>query len=87
MGRKADGAVFFFVDSEPPGSEDYSTRQVFEEVSAVLLGVFDTRAEAVEGPVGDRCGHGSRLVPLSDAAADSPVSSPRPMHRHSVKMI
>jgi PAS domain S-box-containing protein len=68
VGRKADGTVFFLVDSEPPDSESYSPPgQVYEEVSASFLQVFDAKTEAVEGPVADRWGTWvSALVPLID---------------------
>jgi len=69
MGRRADGAVFFFLDSEPAGSEDYSPPgQVYNEVPAGYRRVFDAKAEAVEGPVTDRWGVWvSALVPLTDS--------------------
>jgi hypothetical protein len=57
MGRGADGAVSFFVDNEPVGSEDESPAgQLYEETTAECLKAFDTRAELVEGPVIDRWG-------------------------------
>jgi hypothetical protein len=78
MGRKANlpaatnhaqtnGAVFFFVDSEPAGSEDESLPgQIFEEVSSECQRVFNTRASCVEGPVSDRWGTWvTALVPFS----------------------
>lgn len=68
MGRKTDGTVFFFVDSEPAGSEDESPAgQIYEEVSVSYLRVFDTKIAAVEGPVTDVWGTWvSALVPLTD---------------------
>ncbi|MBM9537811.1 response regulator [Desulfobulbus alkaliphilus] len=68
MGRKADGTVFFFVDSEPVGSEDESPAgQVYEEMSAESLHAFDTKTALTEGPVTDRWGTWiSALVPLTD---------------------
>ncbi|TFG88125.1 MAG: hypothetical protein E4H17_02850, partial [Gemmatimonadales bacterium] len=68
MGRKADGAVFFFVDSELDGSKDCSPPgQVYEEVPAGGRRAFDTGASVVVGPVGDRWGVWiSALVPLAD---------------------
>jgi signal transduction histidine kinase/DNA-binding response OmpR family regulator/HPt (histidine-containing phosphotransfer) domain-containing protein len=70
MGRKADGTVFFYVDSEPAGSESYSPPgQPYDEVSAAALQVFADRVEAVEGPVTDRWGTWvSGLVPINDTA-------------------
>jgi len=68
MGRKADGTVFFFVDSEPAGSKDESPPgQVYEEVPEGVRRVFDTRTAAVEGPFSDRWGTWvSGFVPLTD---------------------
>ena len=67
-GRTAEGKVFFFVDSEQSGSNDYSPPgQVYGEVSEDLRRVFDTRTETVEGPLVDRWGVWvSGLVPISD---------------------
>jgi PAS domain S-box-containing protein len=59
---------FFFVDSETPGSKDYSPPgQLFAEPTAELRRVFDDQAATVEGPVSDRWGVWiSALVPLAD---------------------
>ena len=71
MGRKADGAIFFFMDSEPADSKDYSPPgQVYDEVPAGYRRVFDTRVAATDGPVTDRWGVWiSALVPLYDMQA------------------
>jgi len=76
MGRKADGAVFFFVDSEPAGAEDYSPPgQVYDDASEDLRRAFDTKAEVVEGPLTDRWGVWvSALVSLTDPAKDEVVA-------------
>jgi two-component system sensor histidine kinase/response regulator len=68
LGRKADGRIFFFVDSEPADSKDCSPPgQVYEEAPAGYRRMFDTKAEVVEGPVTDRWGMWvSALVPLTD---------------------
>ena len=43
MGRKTDGTVFFFIDSQPPDSEDYAPPGlVYDEVSEEYLYTFDT---------------------------------------------
>ncbi|MBT3291663.1 MAG: hypothetical protein HN380_30245, partial [Victivallales bacterium] len=70
MGRKDDGAVFFYVDSEPADSEDCSPAgQVYEEASEDARHVFDTATALVEGPVPDRWGTWvTALVPLADPA-------------------
>jgi two-component system, sensor histidine kinase and response regulator len=68
MGRKNDGAVFFFVDSEPATSKDYSPPgQVYGEVPAGYRRVFDTKTAAVEGPATDRWGVWvTGLIPISN---------------------
>ena len=68
MGRRADGAVFFFLDSEPAGSEDESSAgEIYAEASADLIRAFETQAEVVEGPITDHWGEWvSVLVPLTD---------------------
>ncbi len=68
MGRKADGTVFFFTDSEPASSRDSSPPgQNYNEPSANLLHAFDTGTAFVEGPIPDRWGVWvSGLVPVTD---------------------
>ncbi|HET6581426.1 MAG TPA: PDC sensor domain-containing protein, partial [Methanoregula sp.] len=70
MGQRPDGTVFFFVDSEPPESEDYSPPgQVYPEASAILLNTFVSGEETTEGPLTDRWGTWvSGVVPIRDAA-------------------
>jgi PAS domain S-box-containing protein len=69
MGRQSDGSLFFFVDSEPSDSPDYSPPgQIYTEAADDVRRVFDTRASTVEGPVFDRWGTWvSALVPLTNA--------------------
>jgi len=76
MGRRADGVVFFFVDSLPPDSEDYAPPGlVYEEVSDSYLQAFDTGQEAVVGPVTDRWGTlVTALVPLTDPQTEELVA-------------
>ena len=66
MGRRENGAVFFFVDSEPPGSEDESPAgQLYEEISDEDLRAFDEKRALTTGPASDRWGTWiSTLVPL-----------------------
>ncbi|MEI6972292.1 MAG: CHASE domain-containing protein, partial [bacterium] len=66
LGRKANGVVFFFVDSEPAGSKDYSPPgQAYEEAPIDSRRVFTTRTETLEGPVSDRWGRWvSALIPI-----------------------
>ena len=68
LGQRPDGTVFFFIDSEPPDSEDYSPPgQMYPEASATLLNAFTTGVEATEGPDSDRWGTWvSGLVPITD---------------------
>ncbi|MHB1357877.1 MAG: PAS domain S-box protein [Anaerolineae bacterium] len=76
MGRKADGAVFFFLDSEPTDSQDYSPPgQVYEEVPESYRRVFDSKAAAVIGPTTDRWGTWvSALVPLTNLQTGAVVA-------------
>lgn len=71
MGRRADGSVFFYVDSEPPGSPDESPPgQNYADATDALLQVFSTGHPLVEGPVTDDWGEWiSVLVPLVDPAS------------------
>ena len=66
MGQRSDGVVFFFVDSLPADSEDYAPPGlVYEEVSDSYLRTFNTKQEAVVGPVTDRWGTlVTALIPL-----------------------
>ncbi len=75
-GRSPAGKVFFYADSEPAGTKDYSPPgEEYEEVSDVFRAVFDTRAASVEGPVPDRWGVWvSALVPLTDPATGAVVA-------------
>jgi len=68
MGRRPDGEVFFFVDSEPKDSKDYSPPgQVYTEISPALLDVFAKGKEVIEGPASDRWGRWvSALVPVTN---------------------
>jgi PAS domain S-box-containing protein len=68
MGRRSDGAVFFFADSLPVDSKDYAPPGlVYEEVSDAYLWSFETKQEAVVGPVTDRWGTlVTALIPLTD---------------------
>lgn len=68
MGQRDDGIVFFFVDSEPAESEDYSPPgQLYGEAGAATLAVFATGREGTSGPVSDRWGTWvSGLVPIQD---------------------
>ncbi len=68
---QADGSIFFFVDSEPPVSGDYSPPgQVYEEASDSDRLAFSSEAPTVTGPVNDRWGTWiTALVPIDDKAS------------------
>lgn len=68
IGRKPDGGMFFYLDSESVGSSDYSPPgQSYDEASAEFKQMFDTRIAITEGPVTDRWGTWiSALFPLPD---------------------
>jgi len=76
LGRRSDGSVFFYVDSEPAGSVDESPPgQTYEEASEVVHRVFTTGQENTEGPIRDRWGTWvSAFVPVANfRGADTPV--------------
>lgn len=57
MGRKSDGTVFFFLDSQPPDSKDYvPPGLIYKEVSEEYLHTFDTGKRRSVGPIKDRWG-------------------------------
>ena len=68
MGRKPDGMVFFFVDSESPKSPDYSPPgQAYTEASDTCRRVFVMGREVTEGPLADRWGTWiSGFIPVLD---------------------
>ena len=68
LGRKPDGTVFFFMDSEPTNSKDYSPPgQVYDEVPDGCRRVFAARNADATGPYTDRWGTWvSVLVPILD---------------------
>ncbi len=68
MGLRPDGQVFFFMDSEPPDSKDYSPPgQIYTEISRPMRDVFTTGKEVVVGPASDRWGRWvSAAIPITD---------------------
>jgi len=68
--------LFFYVDSEPAGSKDYSPPgQVYEEATEQSKRVFDNKVALVEGPSRDRWGTWvSALVPMTDPATGELVA-------------
>lgn len=76
MGRRADGNLFIFVDSEPTDSKDYSPPgQSYREAPEGYRRVFDTREKATIGPVSDRWGRWiTALVPVIDPVTSNLVA-------------
>ena len=68
MGRKTENKVFFFVNSEPTSSKDYSPPgQVYDEAPEGFLRAFATRKALAEGPYTDRWGSWiTVLAPILD---------------------
>jgi PAS domain S-box-containing protein len=68
IGRRPDGMYFFFVDSEPPESPDYSPPgQEYPEVTPLVIKVFTTGVKQTDGPVSDRWGYWvSGVIPVKD---------------------
>ncbi len=66
-GRRYDGRVFFYVDSEPAGSKDESPPgEVYDAVDPAFLPSFDEKRAVVVGPVTDHWGTWiSAWIPLS----------------------
>lgn len=66
LGRRVNGEIFFYADSENPDSEDYSAPgDAYNEATDELKTSFDTGDVFVEGPVSDRWGTWiSGLAPL-----------------------
>ena len=68
LGRRPDGTLFFFVDSEPANSKDCSPAgQTYDEAPAGYRRVFATHSAGIEGPYTDRWGTWvSMAVPIHD---------------------
>ncbi len=75
MGQASDGHLFFYADSEPPDSPDYSPPgQVYERPSAEFRAAFREAREGTEGPLRDAWGTWvSAFVPLAVPAGASPA--------------
>ncbi len=67
MGQRPDG-VFFYVDSEPADSADYSPPgQVYTEVTDRIVKAFSNNLDMTEGPLSDRWGTWvTSVVPVTD---------------------
>jgi PAS domain S-box-containing protein len=72
IGRRRDGTIFFFVDSETANSADYSPPgQDYDEVTDSCRSAFESKIEVVEGPASDRWGNWiSALVPVIDPSTN-----------------
>lgn len=68
LGRHPDGMVYFYMDSEPESSEDYSPPgQIFFEADESIHYIFDSKQGIVDGPTTDRWGTWiSGFTPLLD---------------------
>jgi PAS domain S-box-containing protein len=68
VGRKPNGSLFIFLDSESPSSSDYSPPgQIYSEASKSFYEVFAHRSAGTEGPITDRWGTWvTALVPIHD---------------------
>ena len=68
MGQRDDGSIFFYIDSEEPGTSGYSPPgQEYPEAPVTTLAAFATGDAGTLGPVTDRWGTWvSGLLPLRD---------------------
>ena len=71
-----DGALILMVDSEPPGSADYSPPgQIYGEAPQEMQLPFQTGENMIAGPIVDRWGTWmSVLVPIRDPATDQIIA-------------
>lgn len=77
MGLNASGEAFFYVESEPPESEDASLPgTTYEDATPELLQALADRSEFVEGPTPDQWGVWvSALVPVTaGAGTEAPIA-------------
>ena len=72
MGKNKAGKVFFFVDSQPEGSEDYvPPGAIYEDVPDLYLSVFQNLKEQTVGPVEDQWGQlMTALIPIRKSGTD-----------------
>ena len=75
MGRKPDGTVFFYADSEPAGSPDESPAgSVYPEATPAMHAVFDHQRPGSDGPYGDSFGRWvSAYTPLIQSSPSAPL--------------
>ena len=77
IGRRPGGDVFFYLDSERPGSEDESPPgQVYPESDPRFLPVFEENRPVATGPVSDRWGTWiSAWYPVVDPASGAAAAA------------
>lgn len=76
VGRRSDGTVFFYADSELPGSEDESPPgDVYGEMDPGFLPAFEEKRPVTVGPITDRWGTWvSTWYPVTDPASGEVVA-------------
>ena len=76
MGMNENGQIFFFVDSEPESSKDYSPPgQFYKEPTPELIQIFQDKKPFVEGPVDDSWGTWvSALSPIVDPSSGKVIA-------------
>jgi PAS domain S-box-containing protein len=76
LGRNAKGNIFFYADSEPPSSKDYSSPvDKYTEASSGFIKTFTSKRAIIEGPASDRWGTWvSALIPIVDPKTNSVVA-------------
>ena len=77
LGKQDDGKIFFFLDSEPPESKDYSPpMQIYDDVPKGCRGAFDGEGAVVEGPYTDKWGTWiATFIPMIDYQRDRAVTA------------
>jgi len=76
IGQRENGEFFFYGDSEPPESEDYSPPgQLYPEATALVRDAFSADAAKIGGPDTDRWGTWiSSVVPVADPATGTVIA-------------
>jgi PAS domain S-box-containing protein len=76
MGRRDDGRLFYYLDSEPDGSaKETIPRRIHESVPEYFLAAFETGAPFLTGPETDDHGKWAvALVPVRDPITGEPVA-------------
>lgn len=70
IGQRPDGMYFFYADSEPPDSADYSPPgQEYTEATPLIINGYSRGQAMTDGPASDRWGTWvSAVVPVNDQA-------------------